>query len=157
MAIKLHTGGGFGSWTLEFKVWHILTALILLPMLVMFVLVATYFDEALVISRNEIVSDAQGLRDWHGTLLNPSDSAYREIAVTIRFLDAQDQPVGETRGQIEQLLPGESLSLEGALPETAVRMQVYSLQWRTGRRNVGRLFGPYKPWEFAYVQYDPAE
>lgn len=155
--MTLHTGGGFGSWTLEFKVWHLLAALILLPLLVMFALVATYFDEALVVSRNEIVSDAQDQRHWYGTLLNPTDSVYREIAVTIRFLDAEDQPVGETRGQIEQLLPGENLPLEGALPESAARMQVYSLQWRTGRRNVGRLFGPYTPWEFGYLQYDPSE
>ncbi len=157
MAINLHTHGGFGSWTLEFKVWHLLAALILLPLLVMAVLAATYFDEGLVISRNEIVINAQDQRQWHGTLLNPSDSAYREIAVTIRFLDAQDQPVGEARGEIEQLLPGESLPLEGTLPETAERMQVYSLQWRTGRRNVGRLFGPYQPWEFRYLQFDPSD
>lgn len=74
-------------------------------------------------------------------MLNPSDSEFRELAVTIRFLDASNQPVGEARGQIAQLQPGDSLPLKAALPKTAVRMQMYSLQWRAGRRNFGRLLG----------------
>lgn len=40
------------------------------------------------------------------------------------------------------------------IPVPAVRMQMYSLHWRAGRKfDIGRLFGPYQPWEFGYLQY----
>lgn len=158
MAINLHTAGGFRRWTVEIPVWSILAALMMLPplALVVFMNSSAEAEESIPLSRNEVVVDAAGDRTWYGTMLNPSDSEYRELAVTIRFLDASNQPVGEARGQIEQLRPGDSLPLKAALPKTAVRMQMYSLQWRTGRRNFGYLLGPYRPWEFGYLQYDPA-
>lgn len=158
MAIDLSTRGSFRHWTVEIPVWSVLAALLLLPLLVLPLWVATAdAEESIPLSRNEVMADGAGNRTWHGAMLNPSDSLYRELAVTIRFLDANNRPVGETRGQIEQLQPGESLPLQAALPETAVRMQVYSLQWRTGRRNAGRLLGPYVPWEFGYLQYGPKD
>ena len=158
MAINTNTRGGFRHWTVEVPVWSILAALMLLPLLALPVWVATAdAEESIPLSRNEVVVDSAGNRTWYGTMLNPTDSIYRELAVTIRFLDANDHAVGEARGQIAQLQPGESLPLQAALPATAVRMQMYSLQWRTGRRNVGRLLGPYRPWEFGYLQYDPAD
>jgi len=44
-------------------------------------------DENVVLSRNDVVTDTSGTRTWHGTMMNRTDSPYREVAVTIRFLD----------------------------------------------------------------------
>ena len=93
-----------------------------------------------------------GNRTWYGAFQNASGSEDREVAVTIRFLDNNNGPVGEVRGQVERLAPGESLPLQGPLPKTAARMQVYSVQRRTGPDNLGRLLGPYRPWEFGVLQ-----
>ena len=84
-----------------------------------------------------------------------ADSLYREVAVTIRFLDRDGQPVGETSGRADRLEPGEELKLQAPLPSQAESMQVYALQWRTG--DVGRLLGPWAPWPFGYLQYDPSD
>ena len=64
------------------------------------------------------------------------------------------QPVGKTSGRADRLEPGEELNLQAPLPSQAESMQVYSLQWRTG--DVGRLLGPWAPWPFGYLQYDPS-
>ena len=145
-------------WTLELPVWLVLGGLAMVPLFALFALFRFYdAEESIPLSRNEVVVDAAGGRTWYGTMLNPSDSEYRELAVTIRFLDANGQPVGEARGQRDLMRPGDNLPLQAALPATAERMQMYSLQWRTGRKNVGRLLGPYQPWEFGYLQYEPED
>ncbi len=79
-----------------------------------------------------------------------------EVAVTIHFLDKDNKTVGETSARTNVLAAGQMLPLEAALPPSAVRMQMYSLQWRKAEDlTSGRLFGPYRPWEFGYLQYDP--
>ena len=135
----------------------VVVGLIVLPLLVLFVMAATDDDENIVLSRNDVITDASGVRTWHGTMMNRTDSQYREIAVTIRFLDSAGQPVGEATGSTDRLEPGEKLDLQAPLPSQAKNIQVYSLQWRTGRHNVGRLLGPWAPWSFGYLQYDPAK
>jgi hypothetical protein len=125
------------------------------PLLVLYGLAATHPDENVVLSRNQVLTDASGARTWHGTMLNRTDSPYRDVVATIRFLGADDQSVGQISGVADHLKPGEMLNLQAPLPPQAVRMQVYSLQWRTG--HVGRLLGPWAPWSFGYVQYDPSE
>ena len=162
MAINLNTHNSFRYWTVEIPVWNILAALILIPLLILFILLGPgNDDESVALSRNEVIQLNSGERTWVGTMMNtssnPSPSQYREVAVTIRFLDQDGQTVGETSGQADVLESGEGINLQASLPESVVRMQMYSLQWRTGRANAGRLLGPYRPWEFGYLQYDPAD
>ncbi len=135
--------------------WAGVASLIVLPLFVLFVMAATDDDENVALTRNDVVTDAAGARTWHGTMMNRTDSLYREVAVTIRFLDRDGQPMGETSGRADRLEPGEELNLQAPLPSRAESMQVYSLQWRTG--DVGRLLGPWAPWPFGYLQYDPSD
>ena len=134
--------------------WAGITSLIILPMLVLFVMAATDDDENIVLARNDVVTDASDARIWHGAMMNRTDSTYREIAVTVHFLDRDDQQVGEASGRADRLEPGETLQLQAPLPSQSESIQIYSLQWRTG--NVGRLLGPWAPWQFGYLQYDPS-
>jgi len=135
--------------------WVGVAALIVLPLLVLFVMAATDDDENVVLTRNVVITNASGTRTWYGTMMNRTDSLYREVAVTIRFLDRDGQPAGETSGRADQLEPGEELYLQAPLPSQAESIQVYSLQWRTG--DVRRLLGPWAPWPFGYLQYDPSD
>lgn len=151
-----NNNGGWRSHKLIIPTWTVLATLIVLPLFIMFVMAATDGDENIVLSRNDVITDASGNRTWHGTMMNRTDSQYREIAVTIRFLDPKGQTVGEASGSADILAPGENLNLQASLPSEAERIQVYSLQWRTGSRNVGRLLGPWRPWSFGYLQYDPS-
>ena len=163
MTPKLNTRGGFLQWTLEIPAWTILVVLLLVPPAALLVgrlaigLSTNDAEHDFPLTRNEVVTDGAGHRIWYGAFLNPTDNEYREVAATIRFLDTDNRPVGEVRGQVDRLGTGESLPLQGPLPDTAVRMQVYSLQRRTGPHNLGRLLGPYLPWEFGYVLMDPAK
>ena len=163
MALRLNSRGGFLHWTLEIPARAILIVLILVPPSAFLIgrlaigLAINDAEEDFPLIRNEVVVDGTGNRIWHGSFLNPRDSDYREVAATIRFLDANNRPVGEVRGQVERLGTGESLPLQGPLPQTAARMQVYSLQRRTEPDNSGRLLGPYRPWEFGYLMLDPAK
>ncbi len=161
MAPTLHSRGGFLHWTLEIPAWTILIALLLAPVLAFGVgklaigLANNDAEEDFPLIRNEVLTDGVGNRIWHGAFLNPTDDDYREVAATIRFLDAGNQTVGEVRGQIDRLGTGQSLPLQGPLPKSAVRMQMYSLQRRTGPLNHGKLFGPYRAWEFGYLMAEP--
>lgn len=112
-------------------------------------------DESVVLSRNQVITDDAGARTWHGTMMNRTDSQYRAVAVTIRFLGESGQPVGQASGHASRLEPGEGIHIEAQLPAEAQTVQVYSLQWQTGRNNVERQLGPWAPWEFGYVQYSP--
>ena len=158
MALRLNSRGGFLHWTLEIPAWTILIALLLVPVAAFLIgrmaisLATNDAEEDIPLSRNEVVADGTGNRIWYGAFQNASGSEDREVAVTIRFLDNNNVPVGEVRGQVERLSPGESLPLQGPLPKTAARMQVYSVQRRTGPDNLGRLLGPYRPWEFGVLQ-----
>ena len=87
--------------------WSGITAIIMLPLLVLFVMAATDDDENIVLARNDVVTDASDARVWFGAMMNRTDSPYREIAVTVRFLDRDDRPVGEVRGRADRLEPGE--------------------------------------------------
>ena len=130
------------------------SALVIVPMLILWVLLATDDDGNIALVRNDVVRDDAGGQIWQGTMGNTTDSQYREINVTIRFLDANDQPVGEVGGTADVLEPGESFNFEAALPSQAVAMQVYSLSWRTGRKNkkTDPALGPWAPWPFGHVQ-----
>ena len=140
---------------LAIPAWVGVASLIVLPLLVLYVIAATDDDENVVLTRNDVATDASGVRTWRGTMMNRTDSLYREVAVTIRFLDRDGQPVGETSGRADRLEPREELNLQAPLPSRAESMQVYSLQWRTD--DVGRLLGPWAPWPFGYLQYDPSD
>ena len=110
-------------------------ALIVVPLLILWVLLATDDDSNIALVRNDVVQDSSGERTWRGTMGNTTDSQYREITVTIRFLDDNDQKVGEVKGSADVLEPGESFDLQASLAPAAVAMQVYSLEWRTGRKD----------------------
>ncbi len=152
MAFALDTQGGLRRWTLTVPVWALLAATPLLPLAFVALVVIHSADENIPLTRNEL-AEVNGQTLWRGAFSNPTDSEYRELAAIIRFLDAADQPVGEARAEAAVLAPGTRMELEAALPAGAVRMQMYSLQWRTGERNTGRLFGPFRPWEFGYLQW----
>ena len=130
------------------------SAFVVVPLLVLWVLLATDDDGNIALVRNDVSEDAAGVRTWHGMMGNTTDSQYRDIAVTIRFLDTDDRPVGEVRGAADVLGSGESFSMQAPLPPTAVAMQVYSLEWVTGRndKKTGRPLGPWAPWPFGHVQ-----
>ena len=138
---------------LSIPVWAILAAIVLPALLAAWVMLATEDDSNIALSRNEVVTDPTGARSWYGTMTNRTDSQYREVAVVIRFLDSQGKPVAEVRGTAGRMEPGDDLKLQAALPAEAAQVQIYSLQWRTGRANVGRLLGPWAPWQFGYLQY----
>lgn len=150
---------GWLNHQLVIPVKWVVAAVIALPLLLLYVMAATDPDGNIALVGNEVVDDGAGGRIWRGRMMNtsgpPSPSQYREIAVTIRFLDKDGQPVGEARGSKEVLEARETFDFEAPLPPGAERMQVYSLQWRTG--NGGALLGPWQPWEFGYLQYDPPE
>jgi len=131
------------------------SALVVVPLLILWVILATDDDGNIALVRNDIVqSDSD--RSWQGTMANTTDSQYRDIAVTVRFLDNNDQPVGEINGTAKVLEPGQSFDLHSPLPLEATAMQIYSLKWETGRNNnrTDPALGPWAPWPFGHVQAD---
>jgi hypothetical protein len=143
------------SWTLEIKVWKLLAALVILPILVLWFMVVHQNDEILALVRNEVVTDAAGQRTWAGSFVNTNDRTLRDVAVTVDFLDSQDRTVGKAGAQGAELPFGTRLDLQAPLPPDAVRLRIYSVQWRMGK--TAALMGPFrKPWEFGYLMADPA-
>jgi hypothetical protein len=135
----------------------ILAAIIALPVFFLYLRIASNPDDNVALTRNEVVENGADGRTWFGRFDGSSEDPYREVAVTIRFLDGNGQPVGEVSAQDNLLEAGEGLDLQAALPPEAVMMQMYSLQWRGGQegeRVSGELLGPYFPWEFGYLQRD---
>ncbi|MEM1081839.1 MAG: FxLYD domain-containing protein, partial [Pseudomonadota bacterium] len=132
------------------------SALFVVPLFILWVLLATDDDGNIALVHNDVVQDAQGHRLWLGSMGNTTDSQYRAIAVTIQFLDSDDQPVGQVQGQANILEPGESFDLQSSLPDDAVALRVYSLEWVTGRHNkrTDPPLGPWAPWPFGHVQTD---
>jgi hypothetical protein len=157
----------WNSWTLEIKVWKILAALVILPILVLWFNVVHQNDEILALIRNEVVMDAAGQRSWAGSFVNTNDRTLRDVAVTVDFLDSQDRTVGKAEAQAAELTSGTRLDLQAPLPLDAVRLRIYSVQWRMDltaadrwlrRISPAALMGPFRePWEFGYLMVDPAK
>lgn len=145
----------WSSWTIEIKVWKILVALVILPILVLWYRVVHQNDEILALVRNEVMTDAAGQRSWAGSFVNTNERALRDVAVTVDFLDARDGTVGKAEAAAAELSFGMRLDLQATLPPDAVRLRIYSVQWRMGR--TAALMGPFRvPWEFGYLMTDPA-
>ena len=141
------------SRTIEIKVWKILAALIVLPILVFWYKVVHQDDEILALVRNEVVTNAAGQRTWAGSFVNTNDETLRDVAVTVDFLDSGNRAVGKSEASAAVLPFNERLELQAPLPASAVRLRIYSVQWRMGGSGV--LIGAFAdPWEFGYVMMD---
>jgi hypothetical protein len=146
----------WSSWTIEIKVWKILAALIVLPILVMWFRVVHQNDEILLLVRNDVVMDAAGQRTWAGSFVNTNGRTLRDVAVTVDFLDSGDRTVGKAEAEAAELAFGTRLDLQATLPTEAVRLRIYSVQWRMD--GTAALMGPFRrPWEFGYLMTDPAK
>jgi hypothetical protein len=144
----------WSSWTIEIKVWKILAALVILPILVLWFRVVHQNDEILALIRNEVVTDAAGQRTWAGSFVNTNDRTLRDVAVTVDFLDSQDRTVGKAEAEAVELPFSTRLDLQASLPPDAVRLRIYSVQWRMD--GTAALMGPFRePWEFGYLMVDP--
>ena len=145
----------WSSWTIEIKVWKILAALVILPILVLWYRVVHQDDEILALARNEVVTDAAGQRTWAGSFVN-TNRTLRDVAVTVDFLDSEDRTVAKAEAEAAELPFGGRLDLQAPLPPDAVRLRIYSVQWRMDR--TAALMGPFRePWEFGYLMVDPAK
>ena len=146
----------WSSWTIEIKVWKILVALVILPILVLWFRIVHQHDEILALVRNEVVTDAAGQRTWVGSFINTNDTTLRDVAVTVDFLDSQNRTVGKAEAEVAELPFSRRLDLNAALPPDAVRLRIYSVQWRMD--GTAALMGPFRePWEFGYLMTDPAK
>jgi hypothetical protein len=142
-------------------------ALVILPILVLWFRVVHQNDEILALSRNEVVTDPAGQRTWAGSFVNTNGRTLRDVAVTVDFLDSGDRTVGKAEAEAAELTFGRRLDLQAPLPSDAVRLRIYSVQWRMDRSAVDRwlrrispraLMGPFRePWEFGNLMVDPAE
>ena len=143
----------WSNWTLEIKVWKILVALVILPILVLWFRVVHQNDEILALIRNEVVMDA-GQRTWAGSFVNTNERTLRDVAVIVDLLDDQNRTVAKAKADAAELPFGSRLDLQEALPADAVRLRIYSVQWRMDGTNA--LMGPFRiPWEFGYLMADP--
>ncbi len=145
----------FSTWTIEIKVWKILAALVILPILAMWFMVVHQDDEILALIRNEVVTDAAGQRTWSGSFVNTNERPLRDVGVTVDFLDGQNRTVGKAEAEATELTFRSRLDLQAPLPRDAVRLRINSVQWRMDGRGV--LIGQFRePWEFGYLMADPA-
>jgi hypothetical protein len=145
----------WSTWTVEIKVWKILAALVILPILVLWFRIVHQNDEILALIRNEVVTDAAGQRTWAGSFVNTNDRTLRDVAVTVDFLDGRDRTVGKAEAEAAELPFNRQLDLQAPLPAGAVRLRIYSVQWRMD--GTAALMGPFRePWEFGYLMVDPA-
>jgi hypothetical protein len=143
------------EWTLQIKVWKIVAAVLIMPILVLWFRVVHQNDEILALVRNEVQSGPAGERTWAGSFVNTNDRTLRDVAVTIDFLDSRDQTISKAKAEAAELPFGAKLELHAPLPRDAVRLRIYSVQWRMGR--VAALMGPFRePWDFGYLMADPA-
>jgi hypothetical protein len=144
----------FSNWTVEIKVWKILAALVILPVLVLWFRIVHQDDEVLALIRNEVVTDATGQRTWMGGFVNTNETPLRDVGVTVDFLDSQNRSVGKAEAEAAELGFRGRLEMQAALPRDAVRLRIHSVQWRMGGRGV--LIGAFRePWEFGYLMTDP--
>src|SRR5262245_12494797 len=155
MTIGQEKSKRFGSWTIEIKVWKILAALVILPILVLWFRIVHQNDEILALIRNEVVTGEAGQRTWAGSFVNTNDKTLRDVAVTVDFLDSQNRTVGKAKADAAELPFSRRLDLRAPLPPEAVRLRIYSVQWRMD--GTAALMGPFRePWEFGYLMVDPA-
>jgi len=146
----------WSSWTIEIKVWKILAALVILPILVLWFRVVHQDDEILALIRNDVVTSPAGQRTWAGSFINTNERTLRDVAVTVDFLDGQDRTVAKAEAEAAELPFSARLNVEAPLPADAVRLRIYSVQWRMD--GTGALMGPFRePWEFGYLMVDPAK
>ncbi len=153
MASQTARSGGGRTRFWRLVPWAIIAALILIPLATMFVMAATDDTDNIALSRNEVVRTSFGERMWRGTMWNHTDSLYTNLDTVVLFLDSEGKPVGQARGSAPRLDPGEMFHLESKLPTQAARMQIYQLRW-TGPSGGNAVLGPYRTWEFGYLQDD---
>jgi hypothetical protein len=103
MTTGQHRRKRWSSWTIEIKVWKIFAALIILPILVLWLRIVHQNDEILALIRNEVVTDAAGQRTWVGSFVNTNDRTLRDVAVTVDFLDSQDRTVSKVEAEAAEL------------------------------------------------------
>jgi len=145
----------FSNWSIEIKVWKILAALVVLPILVLWFRIVHQDDEILALIRNEVATDAAGLRTWTGSFVNTNERPLRDVGVTVDFLDSENRVLGKAEAEAAELTFRSRLELRAALPPGAVRLRIHSVQWRMDGRGV--LIGAFRePWEFGYLMADPA-
>jgi hypothetical protein len=155
MTIERGERKGWSNWTIEIRVWKILAALVILPILVLWFSIVHQNDEILALSRNEVMPGESGQRTWIGSFVNTNEKTLRDVGVTVDFLDKGNHTVGKAQANAAELTFGGRLDLQAPLPPDAVRMRIYSVQWR--RDGTGVLMGPFRePWEFGYLMVDPA-
>lgn len=145
----------FGSWTVEIKVWKILAALAILPILVLWFKVVHQDDEILALIRNEVVTDAAGQRTWAGAFANTNETPLHDVGVAVDFLDSENRTVGKAEAKAAELTFRSRLELQAPLPRDAVRLRIRSVQWWMDGRGV-RIGAFREPWEFGYLMIDPA-
>lgn len=150
-----HEPRRFGSWTVEIKVWKILAALVILPILVLWFKVVHQDDEILALIRNQVVTDAAGQRTWSGAFANTNETPLQDVGVTVDFLDSQNRIVGKAEAKAAELTFRSRLELQAQLPRDAVRLRIHSVQWWMNGRGV-RIGAFREPWEFGYLMVDPA-
>jgi hypothetical protein len=64
--------------------------------------------------------------------------------------------VGKAEAETAELPFNARLDLQASLPPDAVRLRIYSVQWRMDR--TAALMGPFRePWDFGYLMIDPAK
>jgi hypothetical protein len=143
----------WSSWTVEIKVWKVLAALAILPIGVLWYSGVHQNDEVLALVRNDVVTEAAGQRTWAGSFVNTNERTLRDVAVTVDLLDSADRTVGKAEAEAPELTYGKRLDLQAPLPPDAVRLRIYSVQWRMDRTNA--LMGPFRePWDFGYLMID---
>ena len=156
MTTNNNTRKGWRTWTIEIRVWKILAVLIILPILTFWMMIVHQEDEIIALTRNEVVTDPAGNRVWHGTFFNTDDIPYRDLGVTVNFLDRNGETVGKAETEVDALPGAIGIDLQADLPSEAVNLRIYSVRWRNDR--TATMFGPFRePWEFGYVMYDPAQ
>ena len=156
----------WNSRTVEIKLWQVFAALVSVPILVMWYRVVHQNDEILALVRNNVGMNQIGQRTWEGAFVNTNHRTLRDVAVTVDFLDNQDRTVGKAKAEANELPFSTRLDLLAPLPHDAVRLRIYSVQWRVdrtsadkwlGRISSAALMGPFRePWEFGYLMVDPA-
>jgi hypothetical protein len=143
------------TWQMKIKIWKIFAALVILPILVLWFMVVHQNDEILALIRNEVVTDVAGQRTWAGSFVNTNDRVLRDVEVTVDFLDSQDRTVARANAKAVELPFSKRLDLQASLPPEAVRLRIFSVQWRMGQ--TAALMGPFREaWEFGYLMADPA-
>ena len=155
----------WSAWSVEIKVWKILAAVVVTPILVMWYAVVHQDDEILALIRNEVMTEAAGQRSWAGTFVNTNARTLRDVAVIVDLLDGQNRTMAKAEAKAGELREGARLELAAPLPPEAVRLRIYSVQWRMdrttadkwlGRASGAALMGPFRePWEFGYLMADP--